>query len=81
MIGYTFSMADNPNRLSEAAAMLGRIGGKIGGPKGGRARAKKLSAERRREIARKAAEARWAKNEHSKRPSPELRSPGGVKER
>ncbi len=30
-----------------------------GGKKGGRARAKKLSPERRREIARKAALARW----------------------
>lgn len=37
------------------AAALGRLGGQKGGP----ARALKLSAERRREIARKAAEARW----------------------
>lgn len=37
------------------AAELGRLGGKKGGP----ARAIKLSAERRREIARKAAQARW----------------------
>jgi hypothetical protein len=51
----------NPKTLSEAAALLGRIGGKIGGPKGGRARAKKLSAERRKEIARKSAQARWAR--------------------
>jgi hypothetical protein len=33
--------------------------GKLGGLKGGRARAEKLSARRRREIARHAAEARW----------------------
>jgi hypothetical protein len=33
--------------------------GRLGGLKGGRARAEKLSARRRREIARKAAEARW----------------------
>lgn len=33
--------------------------GKLGGPKGGPARAKALSAERRREIALKAARARW----------------------
>lgn len=39
------------------AAALGRLGGQKGGP----ARALKLSAERRREIARKAAEARWHK--------------------
>jgi hypothetical protein len=38
-----------------AAVMLGRLGGL----KGGRARALKLSAEERKEIARKAAEARW----------------------
>ena len=39
-----------------AAVMLGRLGGK----KGGKARAKKLSAERRSEIARQAAKARWS---------------------
>lgn len=39
------------------AVALGRMGGKKGGP----ARMKKLSAERRSEIARKAAETRWAK--------------------
>ena len=33
--------------------------GKLGGSKGGKLRAEKLSPERRREIARKAAEARW----------------------
>lgn len=38
-----------------AAVALGRLGGKKGGP----ARAKKLTAEQRREIARKAAEKRW----------------------
>ncbi len=42
-----------------AAVMLGRLGGK----KGGKARAAKLSAERRSEIARKAAKARW-RNKH-----------------
>lgn len=39
------------------AVALGRKGGK----KGGAARAKALTPERRREIARKAAAARWAK--------------------
>lgn len=34
--------------------------GKLGGAKGGKLRAEKLSPERRSEIARKAAEARWA---------------------
>ena len=35
--------------------------GKLGASKGGIARAKKLSAERRREIAREAIAARWAR--------------------
>jgi hypothetical protein len=35
--------------------------GKLGGPKGGRARAAALSPRRRAEIAKKAAEARWGK--------------------
>jgi hypothetical protein len=33
--------------------------GRLGGMKGGAARAKKLTPERRQEIARKAAQARW----------------------
>ena len=40
-----------------AAVALGRLGGK----KGGKARARKLSSERRSEIARMAAKARWSK--------------------
>lgn len=39
-----------------AAVELGRLGGK----KGGKARAAKLTKERRAEIAKKAAKARWA---------------------
>jgi len=35
--------------------------GRLGGKKGGRARADKLSPEQRKEIARKAARARWGK--------------------
>ncbi|MFA5015807.1 MAG: hypothetical protein WC549_09770 [Actinomycetota bacterium] len=42
----------NPN-----AVALGRLGGL----KGGKARAEKLSAERRKEIAQKAARERWSK--------------------
>ena len=42
-------------RKNPAAVALGRMGGK----KGGNARAKALSPERRSEIARKAAEKRW----------------------
>ena len=40
-----------------AAVALGRLGGL----KGGKARAKKLSTKRRKEIAKKAAKARWIK--------------------
>jgi hypothetical protein len=39
------------------AVALGRLGGK----KGGKARAEKLTPEQRSEIARKAVQARWAK--------------------
>jgi len=41
-----------------AAVMLGRLGGL----KGGKARAIKLPSEKRSEIARKAANARWERN-------------------
>jgi hypothetical protein len=40
--------------------------GKIGGSKGGKVRAAKLTAEQRSEIARKAVVARWAKFRKSK---------------
>ncbi len=42
-----------------AAVALGRLGGAKGGP----ARAKALTPERRREIAQQAAAARWTRNE------------------
>ena len=42
-----------------AAVQLGRLGGL----KGGKARAKKLTKERRSEIAKLAAKARWSKKE------------------
>lgn len=41
-----------------AAVALGRLGGKKGGP----ARAEKLTPDERREIAKKAASARWKKD-------------------
>jgi hypothetical protein len=44
-----------PDGKNAAAVYLGRLGGK----KGGHARAAKLTKERRSEIARKAAQARW----------------------
>ncbi len=42
--------------------------GKMGGAKGGNVRAAKLSPERRREIARKAVMARWAKRKNQEQP-------------
>jgi hypothetical protein len=53
--GYDYRMTEEEK--SEAARLLGRLGGK----KGGKAHAEKLSPERRKEIARKAAKARWKK--------------------
>jgi len=48
----------NPNEgKNPAAVALGRLGGL----KGGKARAKSLSAKKRRDSARRAAAARWAK--------------------
>jgi hypothetical protein len=44
--------------VKAAAALLGRKGGL----KGGKARSDKLSPERRAEIAKKAAQARWSKH-------------------
>jgi len=49
--------AKNPN-----AVALGRLGGL----KGGKARIAKLSPEERRELARKAVQARWAKEKARK---------------
>lgn len=48
---------EEPPTKNAAAAALGHLGGK----KGGKARADKLSDERKREIAQKAAKARWSK--------------------
>ena len=46
-----------PEERHNAAVALGRLGGKKGGP----ARAKKMTPEQRSESARKAAQARWAR--------------------
>jgi len=48
-----------PRKKNAAAVALG----KLGGMKGGKARAAELSPERRKEIAQKAAKARWARVE------------------
>lgn len=54
----TGEQAPEPERVKDPAAVeLGRKGGLIGGKK----RAAKLSPERRSEIARKAASARWSR--------------------
>jgi hypothetical protein len=45
----------------EPPATVAQINGRRGGLKGGKARAKKLSADQRSEIARKAAKARWGR--------------------
>lgn len=49
--------AKNPH-----AVELGRLGGR----KGGKARAEKLTPEQRKEIAKKAAQARWKKKQSNK---------------
>lgn len=53
-----------PSEKNPAAVALGRLGG----IKGGKARAANLSAERRSEIARKAAEKRWGVQRPKKLP-------------
>ena len=53
----TESQKSDMSKEESAAAELGRIGGL----KGGKARARALTPEQRREIARKAAAARWKK--------------------
>ena len=55
----TYPKPDQPvePQKNPAAVELGRLGGK----KGGKARADKLTSEQKKEIARKAARARWGK--------------------
>ncbi|MDH3524126.1 MAG: hypothetical protein OES32_11110 [Acidobacteriota bacterium] len=54
--------APDPNAgKNPAAVALGRLGGK----KGGKARAAKMTAEERSEAARKAAQARWGRDKES----------------
>jgi hypothetical protein len=49
-------MTKQPEKNPAAVAL-----GRLGGLKGGKARAKALTAKKRKEIARKAAEKRWGK--------------------
>jgi hypothetical protein len=53
-------IAPAPQKASVIAEYMAEIGRK-GGLKGGKARAKRLSKKRLREIGRKAANARWSK--------------------
>ena len=53
--------------VREALVELGRIGGKKGGPKGGKARAARMTAKERSESARKAVLVRWARVRAKKR--------------
>lgn len=50
------SSKPEPEKNPEAVSL-----GRLGGLKGGKARAEKLSPKRRKEIAQKAAAARWGK--------------------
>jgi general stress protein YciG len=47
--------------ISKVMSEMGRKGGKAAGGKGGKARMAALTPEQRKELARKAARARWAK--------------------
>lgn len=55
----TKAVAEKKKKKNPAAVALGKLGGKKGGP----ARAEKLTAEQRREIAKRAAQARWSVNQ------------------
>jgi hypothetical protein len=50
---------DAPPTLDEVRRVMSALG-KLGGPKGGKARAAKLSGKRRSAIAKRAAIARWS---------------------
>ena len=63
IVGEITGEIPKPKPKNAAAVELGRLGG----AKGGKARAKKLSKERLSEIGRKAVEARWRK--HRETPS------------
>jgi general stress protein YciG len=55
------------NLISEVMREMGKKGGKAAGGKGGRKRMAALSPEERKELARKAAKARWAIAKNVKR--------------
>ena len=49
--------------MKPAPKMSPKYAGRLGGLKGGHARAEKLTPEQRKEIAKKAAESRWGKKQ------------------
>jgi hypothetical protein len=57
-----FTMAKNKKSKNPHAVALGRLGGL----KGGKARIAQLNPEERRDLARKAVQARWAKEKERK---------------
>ena len=57
----TETPAEKPHEKNPAAVALGRLGGLKGGP----ARAAKLSASKRKKIAKKAAESRWSNHSNN----------------
>ena len=60
-LDYPSCMSDENEWADEELRESARKLGRRGGLKGGRARAEKLTPEERKEIARKAAKARWDK--------------------
>ena len=60
--GQVHDEAPAPPTSDEVRRVMSMLG-KIGGPKGGKARAEKLSDRRKVQIARKAALARWRKDD------------------
>ncbi len=63
-IAYSVGMkkTELPENIRKVFVEFGRIGGKKGGSKGGKTRTAKMSAEERRALGRKAAQARWKKH-------------------
>jgi hypothetical protein len=61
IVDVTTGQVEAPDPLSGKNAALSRAGS-IGGKKGGKARAQKLSPAKRKAIAKNAAQARWKKS-------------------
>jgi hypothetical protein len=55
--------------ISKVMREMGRKGGKAAGGKGGKKRMAALTPEQRKDLARKAAQARWAKPKRKLKPS------------